>query len=115
MANSSYAPNRCGYRLARVLWPKAVTITTVRCPRAAGRSQPITQANPLPLVFKEVLNSKRGKRLPAQLLYSNAVHEAEGPTSPAAPGVGGRRGWRFIRLVFQDEGRRWDRGDHANE
>jgi hypothetical protein len=114
MANSSYAPNRCGYRLARVLWPKAVTITT-------GRSQPITQANPLPLVFKEVLNSKRGKRLPAQLLYSNAVHEAEGPTSTLSPPIpggsrfGGRRGWRFIRLVFQDEGRRWDRGDHANE
>jgi hypothetical protein len=41
--------------------------------------QPITEANPLSLVFKEVLSSTGGKRLPVQLLYSNAVHGAEGP------------------------------------
>jgi hypothetical protein len=40
--------------------------------------QPITQANPLSLVFKEVL-STGGKLIPVQLLYSNAVHGAEGP------------------------------------
>jgi len=41
--------------------------------------QPIAEANPLSLVFKEVLSSTGGKRLPVQLLYSNAVHGAEGP------------------------------------
>jgi hypothetical protein len=40
--------------------------------------QPIA-TNPLALVFKEVLSSKGGKSLPVQLLYSNAVHGAEGP------------------------------------
>jgi hypothetical protein len=41
--------------------------------------QPIAEANPLSQVFKEVLSSTGGKRLPVQLLYSNAVHGAEGP------------------------------------
>ena len=41
--------------------------------------QPIAEANPLSLVFKEVLASRGGRRLPVQLLYSNAVHGAEGP------------------------------------
>jgi hypothetical protein len=41
--------------------------------------QPIAEAHPLSLVFKEVLASNGGKRLPVQLLYSNAVHGAEGP------------------------------------
>jgi hypothetical protein len=41
--------------------------------------QPIATAKALSLVFKEVLASTGGKRLPVQLLYSNAVHGAEGP------------------------------------
>lgn len=41
--------------------------------------QPIAVAKALSLVFKEVLASTGGKRLPVQLLYSNAVHGAEGP------------------------------------
>jgi hypothetical protein len=41
--------------------------------------QPIAEADPLSLVFKEVAASKGGKRLPVQLLYSNAAHGAEGP------------------------------------
>jgi hypothetical protein len=41
--------------------------------------QPIAVAEALSLVFKEVLASTGGKRLPVQLLYSNAVHGAEGP------------------------------------
>jgi hypothetical protein len=41
--------------------------------------QPIATAEALSLVFKEVLASTGGKRLPVQLLYSNAVHGAEGP------------------------------------
>lgn len=41
--------------------------------------QPIAAAEALSLVFKEVLASTGGKRLPVQLLYSNAVHGAEGP------------------------------------
>jgi hypothetical protein len=36
--------------------------------------QPIATAKALSLVFKEVLASTGGKRLPVQLLYSNAVH-----------------------------------------
>jgi hypothetical protein len=41
--------------------------------------QPIAVADPLSKVFKEVASSKGGKRLPIQLMYSNAVHGAEGP------------------------------------
>jgi hypothetical protein len=41
--------------------------------------QPIATAEALSLVFKEVLASTGCKRLPVQLLYSNAVHGAEGP------------------------------------
>ena len=41
--------------------------------------QPIAAATSLALVFKEILSSTGGKRLPIQLLYSNAVHGAEGP------------------------------------
>jgi hypothetical protein len=41
--------------------------------------QPIADADPLSQVFKEVVASKGGKRLPVQLMYSNAVHGAEGP------------------------------------
>ena len=41
--------------------------------------QPIAVAKALSLVFKEVLASTGGKRLPVHLLYSNAVHGAEGP------------------------------------
>jgi hypothetical protein len=41
--------------------------------------QPIFEANPLSQVFKEITASKGGKRLPVQLMYSNAVHGAEGP------------------------------------
>jgi hypothetical protein len=41
--------------------------------------QPIAAAEALSLVFKEVLASTGGKRVPVQLLYSNAVHGAEGP------------------------------------
>jgi hypothetical protein len=41
--------------------------------------QPVAVAESLSLVFKEVLASTGGKRLPVQLLYSNAVHGAEGP------------------------------------
>ena len=41
--------------------------------------QPIATAKALSLVFKEVLASTGGKRLPVELLYSNAVHGAEGP------------------------------------
>jgi hypothetical protein len=41
--------------------------------------QPIAVAEALSLVFKEVLASTGGKHLPVQLLYSNAVHGAEGP------------------------------------
>src|SRR5262249_3855860 len=40
---------------------------------------PIAVAESQSLVFKEVLSSTGGKRLPVQLLYSNAVHGAEGP------------------------------------
>ena len=41
--------------------------------------QPIAAATSLALVFKEILSSAGGKRLPVQFLYSNAVHGAEGP------------------------------------
>jgi hypothetical protein len=41
--------------------------------------QPIAVAESLSLVFKEVLSSTGGKRIPVQLLYSNFVHGAEGP------------------------------------
>jgi hypothetical protein len=41
--------------------------------------QPIAVATSLALVFKEILSSTGGKRLPVQLMYSNAVHGAEGP------------------------------------
>ena len=51
---------------------------------AQGREigdQPIFEANPLSLVFQEVAASSGGRRLPVQLMYSNAVHGAEGPIS----------------------------------
>jgi len=51
---------------------------------AQGREigdQPIFEANPLSLVFQEVAASSR--RLPVQLMYSNAVHGAEGPLRAA--------------------------------
>jgi hypothetical protein len=41
--------------------------------------QPIAVAQSLALVFKEILSTSSGKRLPVQFLYSNAVHGAEGP------------------------------------
>jgi hypothetical protein len=41
--------------------------------------QPIFAASSLNLVFKEVLTSNGGGRVPVQFLYSNAVHGAEGP------------------------------------
>jgi hypothetical protein len=41
--------------------------------------QPIFAASNLNLVFKEVLTSNGGGRVPVQFMYSNAVHGAEGP------------------------------------
>jgi len=43
--------------------------------------QPIRVADALNLVFKEVTASAGKKKIPVQLLYSNAVHGAEGPIS----------------------------------
>jgi hypothetical protein len=48
--------------------------------------QPIAAAaTSLELVFKEVLSTTGGKRLPVQFLYSNAVHGAEGPITKLHP------------------------------
>jgi hypothetical protein len=50
--------------------------------------QPIAMAGQLghlERVFQEVLSSTGGRRVPVQLLYSNAVHGAEGPIDEPDP------------------------------
>ena len=47
-------------------------------PRVTGRDQPIFAATNLNQAFKEVQTAGK-KRIPIQLMYSNAVHGAEGP------------------------------------
>jgi hypothetical protein len=47
--------------------------------------QPIATSGSLALVFKEVMSTAGGKRLPVQFLYSNFVHGAEGPIAHPHP------------------------------